>query len=163
MTDVEALTLGLAAYAGVILIIALIAHSRRCPLCPEGVCRPCRPCARANGAARRTYTRTASRAALWRLHRMLLRSKADPGGSPAPHESTRHEWGKPQLSSLLNSAHRPAKAGLLFFFERPPGKHLIFPGGPLRVSISYCHVSGTERLLAAFHSNRSACEKYRSQ
>ena len=84
MTDVEALALGLAAYAGVILIIALIAHSRRCPLCPEGVCRPCRPCARANGAARRTYTRTASRAALWRLHRMLLRSKADPGGS-LPH------------------------------------------------------------------------------
>ena len=51
MTDVEALALGLAAYAGVILIIALIAHSRRCPLCPEGVCRPCRPCARANGGA----------------------------------------------------------------------------------------------------------------
>ncbi len=30
MTDVEALALGLAAYAGVFLIIALITHSRRC-------------------------------------------------------------------------------------------------------------------------------------
>lgn len=92
MTDVEALALGLAAYAGVILIIALIAHSRRCPLCPEGVCRPYPG---ANATASHSHTRTTSRAALRRLRRMLLRGKADPGGTCPPHESPRHEWGKP--------------------------------------------------------------------